>query len=463
MSDPLDIALSAAPLQRRVLTAYGLGDAGTGMATAIVGFYLFLFYTDIAGLPAWLAGTVLMVVRLWDVLSDQMIGWISDRTVNQKGPRIPWMLWSAAPLGVSMTLMWWVPPFMDPWRFLWFVLIASLFQATYSGVNLPYSALATELTVNVDWRTRLNSVRFTGSVLASLLGLLLGAFLTHRGSSGYLMLGFAAGLILIAGSLASAVGLAPAAARCRRPSSGRRPLLPQLRQLFANGFFRRVVAMYLLLWGALQLMQPVAIIFLSDCLHLPHSWSTGLLIPFQVSAMAGIWIWDQVSQRWSRLRALQIGGVGWILMCLIATLLPTFPDGSNVLNVVNRGPLAALLISLTLLGVSAATAYLLPWAFLPDAVDAETDHPAGLITAFMVQIQKLGSAASVFVLGLMLSWSGYEASLGTQQPLSALRMIRVVMGWMPAILVLACLIIMHDWNRIQAQQIPCRDHVPQNI
>lgn len=450
MTRPLDVAEAPAPLQRRVMLSYGIGDAGTGMAAGLVGFYLFVFYTDVAELPAWLAGTVMMVVRVGDVVSDQMIGFFGDRTDTQSGPRIPWMVVCALPLGISMALMWWVPPFEGAWRFIWFVLIASAFQATYSGVNLPYSALATELTQDVIWRTRLNSIRFTGSVLASLIGLFLGAALSHHGASGYLQLGVSAGIILIISTLASAVGLAPAAARCRRPSCEQRPLIAQLRQLSSNGLLLHLVGMYLLLWGALQLMQPVAIIYLADALHLPSAWSTGLLIPFQISAMAGLWIWNQVSARWTRLRALQLGGWSWIVLCMISMLLPALPVESDVWAAANRGALVSLMITLVLLGVSASTAYLLPWAFLPDAVDAEPDHPAGLITAFMVQIQKLGSAASVFVLGLLLSWAGYQASLGLNQPASALRMIRLVMGLMPALMVLVCLWVMRDWGEVRA-------------
>ena len=79
-------------------------------------------------------------------------------------------------------------------------------------------------------------------------------------------------------------------------------------------------------------------------------------------------------------------------------------------------PLILLITAVLGLGLGASTAYLLTWAFLPDAVDLQPGHPAGLITAFMVQIQELGSAFSVFALGLLLSWSGYVAALGTQQP-----------------------------------------------
>ncbi|MEB3176188.1 MAG: MFS transporter [Synechococcus sp.] len=446
----LDLATAAAPLRRRTLLAYGIGDAGTGMAAALVGFYLFLFYTAVAGLPAWIAGSVMMLVRIWDVLSDQWIGWLSDRSRHPLGPRIPWMLAAALPLGLSMALLWWLPPFTGSWRLLWFVLVASLFQACYSGVNLPYSALATELTGNTSLRTRLNSLRFTGSVLASLLGLVLGARLTPDGAHGYLLMGCSAGLLLSLGSGLSAVGLAPASRACRRPQPQQASLLKQLRQLLPNRRFLQVVLLYLLIWGALQLMQPVAIIYLSDVMHLPHSWSTAVLIPFQLSALLGLWIWNSVANRSNRLLALRIGASCWIVFCLIALVLPSLDGQLPPLATANRWPLALLLTSVLSLGLSASTAYLLPWAFLPDAVDAQPHHPAGLITSFMVQIQKLGSAVSVFLLGLLLSWGGYNASLASAQPPSAILMIRLCMGLLPAVLVLLSLLVMRRWQPFSA-------------
>ena len=213
-----------------------------------------------------------------------------------------------------------------------------------------------------------------------------------------------------------------------------------------------MVALYLLLWSALQLMQPVAILSLADALHLPEAWSKGLLIPFQISALLGIWIWDKLAAQRSRLLALQIGGGAWILLCLLAILLPVMPIGGEALAAANRGPLLLLLVSLMGLGISAATAYLLPWSFLPDAIYAEANHPAGLITAFLGQIQKLGSALSVFVLGLLLSRSGYQASLSLAQPPKALLMIRLCMGLLPELMVGAGLWVMRDWERLCEQR-----------
>ena len=66
--------------RQRMLLAYSIGDAGTGMAASLIGFYLFIFYTSAAGLPAWMAGLVLMLARLWDAINDPLVGWLSDKT-----------------------------------------------------------------------------------------------------------------------------------------------------------------------------------------------------------------------------------------------------------------------------------------------------------------------------------------------------------------------------------------------
>ncbi|MEB3169063.1 MAG: MFS transporter, partial [Synechococcaceae cyanobacterium] len=131
----------AASVRRRLLWGYGLGDAGTGMAASLIGFYLFVFYTSAAGLPPWMAGLVLMLARLGDAINDPIVGWLSDRTRGPWGPRLPWIAGSAVPLGIAMALMWWLPPGSDWFRFSFFLLISVLANSLYTCVNLPYSAL----------------------------------------------------------------------------------------------------------------------------------------------------------------------------------------------------------------------------------------------------------------------------------------------------------------------------------
>ena len=92
------------------MLAYGLGDAGTGLAATQLGFYLFPFFICAAGLPAFIAGSLLTVSKVWDALNDPLIGWLSDHTRSRWGPRLPWMLTAALPLGISLAATWWVPP-----------------------------------------------------------------------------------------------------------------------------------------------------------------------------------------------------------------------------------------------------------------------------------------------------------------------------------------------------------------
>ncbi|MED5562568.1 MAG: MFS transporter, partial [Cyanobacteriota bacterium] len=191
------------------MISYGLGDAGTGLAATLLGFYLFVFFTGTAGLPAIVAGSLLMVIKLWDGINDPMIGWLSDHTQTRWGPRIPWMLGAALPLGISLAAMWWVPPGDVAQKTMYYIVMAILLMTAYTSVNLPYSALSTELTEDTSVRNRLNAARFTGSIIAGASGLIVTPFLLVNGANGYLAMGRITGTIAALATLACCWGLAP--------------------------------------------------------------------------------------------------------------------------------------------------------------------------------------------------------------------------------------------------------------
>ncbi|MEA5473577.1 MFS transporter [Synechococcus sp. CCY9201] len=442
--------------RQRMLLAYGIGDAGTGMAASLIGFYLFIFYTSAAGLPAWMAGLVLMLARLWDAINDPLVGWLSDKTRSRSGPRLPWILWSAVPLGVAMALMWWLPP-GGPWqRFAIFVLISVVANTLYTCVNLPYAALAAELTAKVSLRTRLNTLRFTGSIIASLIGLVLGGLLlaNHSDPSSYWRVGMISGGIISLTTLLCGWGIAPAALHCQKPESRRGTTRRLLRRVRQNGRFLRVLGLYLLLWCALQLMQTAALLYLPVVMGLPEGWSNWILLPFIVSSLLGLWIWNGVSNRWGRVKALQWGSALWIIGCLMAMLLPALdaaiqPTGSasNLLR------LSLLVLAIITAGLGAATAYLIPWALLPDAIDADPEKPAGQYSAWMVLAQKICISLALFFFGNLMSLSGYVAARGVDQPGSALTAIRLCMGIIPAVLIVLGLVVMRRWPERGAHRL----------
>ena len=432
--------------RRRLMVAYGLGDAGTGLAATQLGFYLFPFFTCAAGLPAFIAGSLLTVIKVWDAINDPLIGWMSDHTQSRWGPRIPWILAAALPLGISLAAMWWVPDGNTLQRTLYYVVMAILLMTAYTSVNLPYAALSTELTSDTAIRTRLNAARFTGSIVAGLSGLIVASLVLTDGADGYLRMGRITGTIAALATLACCWGLAPYAKKAARPVNQTEAPLAQLRRIRSNPRFLMVLGLYLALWFGLQLMQVVALIWLVQVVHVPPNLSTWILLPFQLSALVGLQLWSLLSNRRGRLVALHWGAGLWILACLISMVFPTMEHGGTPAELI---PLIGLI---ALVGIGASTAYLIPWSLLPDAIDADPTRPAGLYTAWMVLGQKLIIGVSMSVFGVLLSLTGYISSESCngamnfiEQPASALFAIRMSMGLIPAILVGIGLLVMRRW------------------
>lgn len=156
----------------RTKLAYGVGELAGEIPNNILVFFLLFFLTNVAGLNPSLAGSVLLVGKVWDAINDPMIGMLSDRTHSPLGKRYPWMLGAAVPLGVLFCLQWFVPPTTNQWLlFGYYSGIALLFYTAFTAVAVPFSALAAELTVGYDERTSLISFKAAFSIGASLFAL----------------------------------------------------------------------------------------------------------------------------------------------------------------------------------------------------------------------------------------------------------------------------------------------------
>jgi GPH family glycoside/pentoside/hexuronide:cation symporter len=436
--------------RRRLLWSYGLGDVGTGMGAALIGFYLLRFYVA-AGLPPWLAGLAYGIGRLWDALNDPLIGWLSDKSSRHPwGPRVPWILGSALPLGAAMAVMWWLPPWEGTQvRFWIFVVISLLANTLYTCLNLPYTALVAELSSDVKLRTRLNTARFTGSILATIAAALIAGALVRDldDPSTYLPTGMVSGVIITTTALLCGWGLLPMARHSSRPEHGSGTTRRLLRRVGRNHRFVMVLSLYLVLWCGLQLMQAVSLFFLPVVLQVPEGLSKLILLPFLLSSLAGLWLWTEVSHRGGRLLALRWGGGLWIAGCLLVMLLQPLDPSIGVLgSTANSLKLLALVTTIVIAGAGASTAYLIPWSLLPDAIDADPEKPAGQYSAWMVLAQKVCISAVIALLGVVLSASGYsETSPAAAQPASALVAIRLCMGLIPALLIVAGLLVMRRW------------------
>ncbi|MEC4803157.1 MAG: MFS transporter [Jaaginema sp. PMC 1079.18] len=179
--------------------AYGAGDLGSAITANVLVFFLLYFFTNVAGLPAGLAGSILAIGKIGDAVNDPVTGILSDRTRTRWGRRLPWMIWGAIPFGLTFFVQWLVPTFSankatNDWALFWYyTVVAILFNLAYTAVNLPYTALTPELTQDYNERTALNSFRMAFSIGGSILSLILAqvifAFYPDDGRQQYLVLG----------------------------------------------------------------------------------------------------------------------------------------------------------------------------------------------------------------------------------------------------------------------------------
>ena len=122
--------------------------------------FLLFFYSQVVGLDAWLAGIALTIGRVWDAISDPLMGAISDRTRSRWGRRRPYIIFGALPLALSYVALW-VPPIGWSQMELFVYLVATdiLFNTLVTIVTIPYTSLGAELSTDYHERTRVTAIR----------------------------------------------------------------------------------------------------------------------------------------------------------------------------------------------------------------------------------------------------------------------------------------------------------------
>ena len=238
--------------------AYGSGDMGPAITANILVFFLLYFFTNVAGLPAGMAGSILAIGKIGDAINDPIAGILSDRTRTKWGRRIPWMLFGTIPFGLFFFLQWLVPQFSsDPntnnwYLFAYYIIIATLFNLAYTAVNLPYTALTPELTQDYNERTNLNSFRFAFSIGGSILSLILATFIfqayPNEPVRQYFVLGLSSSIISMVAILWSTF---------RIQERGAEPLLnQQLKKIL--GFILTATGIVFLIVGIYRILNSVA-------------------------------------------------------------------------------------------------------------------------------------------------------------------------------------------------------------
>ena len=148
---------------------YALGDGAANIAWRGVATFLFVFYTDVFGINPVTVGMLMLVARFSDGISDVLMGIIGDRTKSKYGKFRPWILWTALPLGITLSLLFTTPSLSATGKIIYAFSTYILFTLIYTANNIPYGALMAVITPDHKERTVLGSYRMVGAFAGGMI------------------------------------------------------------------------------------------------------------------------------------------------------------------------------------------------------------------------------------------------------------------------------------------------------
>jgi GPH family glycoside/pentoside/hexuronide:cation symporter len=161
--------LAGGKLSVKEKIGYALGDGAANIAWRGVSTFLLFFYTDVFGLTAAAAGLLLFIARFSDGISDVAMGIIGDRTQTRYGKFRPWILWTAIPLAVILSLLFTTPNLSYSGKIIYAYTTYILFTLIYTANNIPYGALMAVMTGDNKERTSIGSYRMVGAFTGGML------------------------------------------------------------------------------------------------------------------------------------------------------------------------------------------------------------------------------------------------------------------------------------------------------
>ncbi|GAA4824291.1 MFS transporter [Tomitella cavernea] len=415
-------------LTRRQTVGYALGSLGTGGFGVVPGLLLAYYLTDTLAVAAGLAGTVVLVPKLWDVLIAPAIGRMTDRTLMARGDRRPWLLAGAAALPAAFALTFLTPGALSGGAAAGWVVVFFLLAATGYGVfQVPYVTMPTEMTADPAERTTITAWRIAMLTVGILLfGVTAPVLVTvgGEGRGGYALMGVVLGCGIAAGMVAAWRGTR--GIRTVRVGEVTGTVRSQLRAAAGNRPFVALLAAFVLQAVASGAMLAAAPYFARY--HLGDEGLTSVLFACLVGpALVTMPLWHRVA-----------GLVGKRPGYVLATAV--FAAGALGLTTGGSLPAAGVYALVAVVGVGYAGTQMFPLAMLPDTLadDARATGAsrAGILTGVWTAGETVGLALGPFVVvSVVLGLSGYVSGSGDEtmaQPSSALHAITWSMSLVPA-------------------------------
>lgn len=431
------------PLTR--LIAYGL-PALPGAALGLP-LYVFLptFYTATLGLPLAAVGTALLVARLWDVVTDPVVGVLSDRSRGRFGRRRPWLV-ASLPLLVLSVWMLFRPA--DGAGVGYLMLWSFALYLGWTMLALPHGAWGAELSDDYHERARISAAREIALVLGTLVAAGLPVVIgIDGGDEPGAVLALLA--VLLTAGLPAAVGLAVLTVPDRRVAA---PVPVPWRQaaalLAGNRPFRRLIAAYLINGVANGLPATLFLLFVGHVLAVP-AMQGALLFGYFLCGILGVPGWLALARRIGKHRA---WCVAMLANCVVFAWVPMLGAG-------DVWPFLAICV---LSGFCLGADLMLPSAIQADVVDVDTaaggGRRTGLYFAFWGMATKLALALAVGIAFPLLDLAGFRAD-ATANTAPALLTLTLLYGGAPVAFKLVAIALMWRFPLDEAVQSVLRRRI----
>nr|XP_008115246.1 PREDICTED: major facilitator superfamily domain-containing protein 2B isoform X1 [Anolis carolinensis] len=443
---------------------YGIGGAPNQVASSAASFFLQIYLLDIALITPLHASLVFFIGRACGAASDPIAGFFINKSKWTKiGRLMPWLLGCTPFLIVSYFLLWYLPPFISA-RVVWYLVFYCLYQALSTLFQVSYSSLTMFLTTEQKDRDSATAYRMTFEVLGTLVGAALQGQIVasahapdhcqynnsieslystsirenistiHDLSHGrklYMITAGTIGGIYLVGSAALFFGVKEKIDPYALETDRRIPFFEGHKLALKFGPYVKFTTSFLLISTAVQLEQSNFVLFCTHAADL-HSHFQNLVVTILVSATLSIPFWQWFLRHFGKKSA--ACGISWMIP--FAIMLVTIP---NVF-------LAYMVAFVS--GLSTAASMLLPWSMLPDIVDhfrVQNPHSTGHETIFYssyVFFAKISSGIGLGISFSTLDLAGYK-SRACKQSSSVVIVLKVLIGAIPAILILLGLFILY--------------------
>ena len=426
--------------------AYGLGAVAENTMQNGISSMASPFFNVALGVSPALLGIATSVFRLWDAVTDPIMGWISDRTQHRLGRRRPYIMLGSVLSSLLFVMMWWCPRGMStPFYFTWFLLVSLFFYTAFTVFGVPYLALGYEISSDYDDRTRVMAFR-TWFASVSGISIQWTFWLTQRSVfedtvDGMRWVGMGIGLLVLLAGLAPGLFLKEKPLSVSEQAANRKVHLRSALSVLKVRPFQIVLGALtcamigLFLVGILGFYVNVYYVFggnLRAASTIIGASGSFYHICCMLSIPIVAWISGKVGKKASLLF--------FMFIAVLANLAKWWcytPDNPW---------LQLIAVGLMAPGLSAM------WTLLASMTADTTDcdelengtRREGSFGAVYSWTMKLGLALCLLIAGYILEWTGFDAGLGEIQPERTLRYMRLLFTFVPAGgLLFAMLIIAH--------------------